>query len=150
MLKINKNSDWKKILKPEFKKNYFKKIESFLEQEKKAWKIIYPENKNIFKALNKTEFKNTKVIILWQDPYHGENQAHGLSFSVKKWVKVPPSLRNIFKEIESDLNMDKSKSSWNLKNWAEDWVLLLNSVLTVEKEKPASHSKIWWDIFYCL
>ena len=137
---------WKNKLKDEFKKPYFKKIEDFLDSEKKAWKIIYPKSENIFNALNKTPFENIKVVIIWQDPYHGENQAHGLCFSVSDWIRQPPSLKNIFKEIYNDLWIDYPES-WNLIRWSEQWVLLLNSILTVEAWKPASHSKLGWQNF---
>ena len=136
-----KNS-WKEHLKYEFKKPYFRKIEDFLDKEKKQWKIIYPENKNIFNALNLLELEDIKVVIIWQDPYFKENQAHWLSFSVPEWIKIPPSLKNIFKEI-----WKVEEKNWNLKYLVNQWVFLLNSILTVEKEKPASHSRIGWELF---
>jgi len=140
------HSSWEKILESEFKKDYFSIIESFLEAEKSIWKTVFPEEKNIFNAFNFTTLDNLKVVILWQDPYHWENQAHGLSFSVQKWVKTPPSLRNIYKELQLEYNY-KIPDHWNLETWAEQWVLLLNCILTVEESKPASHSKIWWEKF---
>lgn len=149
MLKIP--SSYKKILSEEIKKDYFKKIISFLESEKKAWKIIYPEEKNIFKALELTPFENIKVVILWQDPYHWENQAHWLAFSVpENQKKLPPSLKNIFKEIPHSVSLKVGKvmqRNWNLEYLAKQWVLLLNTILTVEKSKPTSHSKIGWERF---
>jgi len=144
MLQIPKT--YQDILSEEIKKDYFKKIISFLDSEKKSWKIIYPEEKNIFNALKLTNFEDVKVVILGQDPYHWEWQAHGLSFSVPEWIKPPPSLKNIFKEIQSDI-WEHKISGWNLANWANQWVLLLNAVLSVEKAKAASHSKIWWQNF---
>ena len=141
MKNLIKNS-WKNYLQNEFTKPYFKKIEDFLNKEKKQWKIIYPEEKNIFNALNLLELKNIKVVIIWQDPYFKENQAHWLSFSVPKWIKIPPSLKNIFKEI-----WKIEEKHWNLEYLVKQWVFLLNSILTVEKEKPASHSKIGWELF---
>lgn len=144
MLQIPKT--YQDILSEEIKKDYFKKIISFLDSEKKSWKIIYPEEKNIFNALKLTNFEDVKVVILGQDPYHWEWQAHGLSFSVPEWIKPPPSLKNIFKEIQSDI-WEHKISGWNLANWAKQWVLLLNAVLSVEKGKAASHSKIWWQNF---
>jgi len=133
---------WKNILKEEFEKTYFKKIEDFLDEAKKQWKIIFPEEKNLFKALNLVKIEDVKVVILGQDPYFKEWQAHWLAFSVPETEKIPPSLKNIFKEIwKSD------KENWNLEYLAKQWVLLLNAILTVEKEKPASHSKIWWEQF---
>ena len=137
----------------ELKKDYMEYIASFLEEEWKAWKIIYPKKQDVFNAFKYTDFDDVQVVILGQDPYHGAWQAHGLSFSVLDWVKVPPSLRNIYKEIDnqwfSSSHNDGSKGelSWNLEHWAKQWVLLLNSVLTVEAWKPASHSKIWWQQF---
>jgi len=141
------NNDWKEILKDELDKNYFKKIISFLKQEINNWKILYPESDNIFNALNKTSLKNTKVVILWQDPYHWVNQAHWLCFSVQDWIIPPPSLKNIYKEINNDLWIELNTKKWNLEEWTKQWVLLLNAILTVEWWKPASHSKIWWEMF---
>jgi len=129
---------WKQVIWSEFNKQYFKDIQDFLVSEKDSGKIIYPDNKNIFNALNITDFNDIKVVILGQDPYHWTWQAHGLSFSVQDWVKIPPSLRNIHKEIWVE------RKSGNLTSWAEQWVLLLNAILTVEAWQPASHSKIWW------
>jgi uracil-DNA glycosylase len=123
-----------------------KKIKSFLTEQIKSWKTIYPESKNIFNALNLTNFEDLKVVIIGQDPYHWEGQAHWLSFSVQEGITLPPSLKNIYKEIEDDIWVKKDNNG-NLESWALDWVLLLNSILTVEKAKPASHSKIWWEIF---
>ena len=141
---------WKKILLDEFKKKYFHDIVSFLWQEIHIWKIIYPDIKNIFAALNMCSFENTKVVILWQDPYHWVWQAHGLSFSVQDKVQLPPSLKNIYKELAQEGLLKKitqgESRSWNLSCWGKQWVLLLNSILTVEAGKPASHAKIWWEI----
>ena len=145
-MKLEINSSWEQIIWEEFEKEYFKKIEFFLEKEKKDWEIIYPAEENILRAFDLTHFDTLKVVILGQDPYHGENQAHGLSFSVPEWVKIPPSLRNIYKELHWDIWMD-IPSSWNLESWAEQWVLMLNSILTVRKSSPASHSKIGWSDF---
>lgn len=141
---------WQKHLASECSKSYMQDIQDFLITEKKAWKTVYPKSEDIFNALKYCSFEDTKVVILGQDPYHGPGQAHGLSFSVSNWVKLPPSLKNIYKEIESEwfLREDGGKQvSWNLEPWAKQWVLLLNSVLTVEASKPASHSKIWWQNF---
>lgn len=109
-------------------------------------KCIYPKKENIFNSLKLTSYSNTKVVIVGQDPYHGENEAHGLSFSVQKGVKVPPSLKNIFKELESDLNI-LPKEDGDLTKWAKEGVLLLNAILTVEKDKPASHRNVGWELF---
>ncbi len=143
---IKLDDSWLSYLEWEFEKPYFVEIKDFLKSEIEAWKTLYPHPKNIFNALNLTKFDEVKVVILGQDPYHWEWQAHGLSFSVPDWVRKPPSLQNIFKEIKTDLWKDISES-WNLERWAKEWVLLLNAILTVEKSKAASHSKIWWQNF---
>lgn len=142
----NYHKSWENILQNEFQKDYFWLIESFLEAEKWLWKKIYPKQEDIFNAFNFTDFNNLKVVILWQDPYHGENQAHGLSFSVEKWVKIPPSLRNMYKQLHQDYGYEIPQHG-NLESWAQQWVLLLNSILTVEESQPASHAKIWWENF---
>lgn len=136
------NNDWEKYLKNELEKEYFKKIEDFLNTQIKLEKTIYPKKEDIFSVFNKLKLKEIKVVIIWQDPYHWEKQAHWLSFSVQKWIKIPPSLRNIFKEIWKE-----GEQNWNLEYLVKQWVFLLNSILTVEKAKPASHSKIWWETF---
>lgn len=151
MLQLPKS--WLPHIWEELKKDYMKDIDSFFREEIKAWKTIYPDSKNIFNAFKYTDFEKIHVVILGQDPYHGAWQAHGLSFSVLDWVKVPPSLKNIYKEIESQgFPSPSRRGGWgevsgNLETWARQWVLLLNSVLTVEAWKPASHSKIWWQQF---
>ena len=137
---------WSIYLNSELDKPYMKNIWSFLEGVIKAWKTIYPDSQNIFNALNTTSIDDVKVVILWQDPYHWVNQAHWLSFSVQEWVKSPPSLKNIFKEIKEDI-WTPIPESWDLSKWANQGVLLLNSILSVEVSKPASHSKIWWQDF---
>ena len=121
-------------------------LKNFLIEEKKADKVIYPPNHLIFNALNTTPLDQVKVVILGQDPYHGPNQAHGLSFSVQKGVALPPSLRNIFHELHSDLGVPIPKHG-NLTHWAEQGVLLLNAVLTVEAGQPTSHQKRGWEEF---
>jgi uracil-DNA glycosylase len=146
---MNKNikihESWLKFIKSEFDKEYMKNIKKSILNYKKSGKIIYPKNNEIFNAINLTNFEKTKVIILGQDPYHGPGQAHGLSFSVKDGIKPPPSLINIFKEIESDLSINVEKGNGNLTRWAKQGVLLLNSLLTVEKGKPLSHKEIGWE-----
>ncbi len=134
---------WKKILKEEFDKAYFQQIVTFLKAEKASGKIIYPPGKLIFNAFNETPFSKLKVVLLGQDPYHNPGQAHGLSFSVPDGITKPPSLINIFKELESDLGIQPAKSG-NLEKWAQQGVLLLNATLTVRQNEPASHSKIGW------
>ena len=139
---INKN--WDIILKDELKKDYFKKLGVFVKNEYKN-KICYPQYKDIFNALRYTDYEQVKVVIIGQDPYHGENEAHGLSFSVRDDVKRPPSLNNIFKELESDLGIKKTNN--DLTNWAKQGVLLLNSIMSVVKDTPLSHKEKGWEIF---
>ena len=145
----NKNIEesWKNVLKDEFRKPYFKEIKEYLIKEKNEWKKIYPEEKNIFNAFNSTPFDEIKVVILWQDPYHWPWQAHWLCFSVLPWIKNPPSLKNIFKELESDLWIMKTKESGCLQKRAEQWVFMLNTSLTVREHKPMFHAKIGREIF---
>ena len=137
---------WKEKLQGEFDKEYFRNLVSFLHAEKAAGKTIYPPGSQIFNAFALTPFNNVKVVILGQDPYHGPNQAHGLSFSVPDGIPAPPSLKNIYKEIESDLGIEINKNG-NLENWAKQGVFLLNAVLTVRASEPTSHSKIGWTEF---
>ena len=137
---------WKEQLKGEFEKEYFQKLVGFLHAEKAVGKTIYPPGSQIFNAFELTPFNQVKVVILGQDPYHGPNQAHGLSFSVPDGIPAPPSLKNIYKEIESDLGVTVNKNG-NLENWAKQGVFLLNAVLTVEEHKPASHANKGWEIF---
>jgi len=140
---IQIEESWKKILKEEFEKDYFKQIVTSLKAEKSAGKIIFPPGPLIFNAFNKTPFSKVKVVLLGQDPYHGKGQAMGLSFSVPDGIPKPPSLVNIFKELESDLGI-KPPISGNLEKWAKQGVLLLNASLTVRQNEAASHSKIGW------
>lgn len=138
------NKKWDLILKDEMKKPYFEKLGIFVKEEYKN-KIIYPEYNDIFKALKLTDYDEVKVVILGQDPYHGEKEAHGLSFSVREGIKMPPSLRNIFKELENDLGIKRNKT--DLTDWAKEGVLLLNAILTVVKDTPLSHKQKGWEIF---
>lgn len=138
------NKKWDVVLEPEFKKDYFKKLGVFVKSEYNK-KIIYPEYKNIFNALRYTDFDDVKVVILGQDPYHGENEAHGLSFSVRKGTPMPPSLRNIFKELYDDIGVKRTET--DLTSWAKEGVLLLNSIMTVVKDRPLSHKDKGWEIF---
>lgn len=140
-----KEVSWKNILKNEFSKQYFIELEKFIEKEYLS-KKIFPQKENIFTAFNKTPFDKVKVVIIGQDPYHGEGQAHGLCFSVLPPTKIPPSLRNIYKEINRDLNLP-IPTHGDLTSWSEDGVLMLNSILTVEEAKPMSHQKKGWEIF---
>lgn len=136
---------WDEILKEEFEKKYFKDLITFVENEYKT-KTIYPYFPNVFNALKYTDYDDVKVVIIGQDPYHGTGEAHGLSFSVLEGVAKPPSLRNIFKELKDDLGINEP-SSGNLESWTKEGVMLLNSVLTVEKDKPASHQGKGWETF---
>lgn len=139
-------SSWLNVLEEEFSKDYFKNIKEKIIADIKEWIQIYPPLPLIFNAFELTHFDDLKVVILGQDPYHWENQAHWLSFSVLEWIKNPPSLKNIYKEIEQDLGI-KMSNSGNLESWGKQWILLLNAVLTVQAGNPASHSKIWWENF---
>lgn len=143
MIKICKN--WYKILKDEFEKPYFKNLLNFLTKEYSTC-TVYPSMENIFYALNLVKFEDIKVVIVGQDPYHEPNQAMGMSFSVPSSTKIPPSLANIFKEIESELNI-KCLKNGDLTRWAKQGVLLLNSVLTVKKGIANSHKNIGWETF---
>ena len=138
------NKKWDEVLSNEFKKDYFKKLGIFVKNEYNK-KEIYPKYNDIFNALRYTDYNDVKVVILGQDPYHGYNEAHGLSFSVKKGTPMPPSLQNIFKELENDLNIKKTDS--DLTSWAKQGVFLLNSIMTVEKDKPLSHKDKGWEQF---
>lgn len=138
------NKSWDKVLKNEYNSEYFKKLGLFVKGEYQT-KIVYPRYENIFNALRYTDYDDVKVVILGQDPYHGENEAHGLSFSVLEGVRRPPSLDNIFKELYSDLGVKRTNN--NLSDWAQQGVLLLNSIMTVIKDKPLSHKSRGWEIF---
>lgn len=134
---------WLVKLQNEFNSPYFENLSFFLQKEMSTQQI-YPNKEKIFEAFNQTHFEEVKVVIIGQDPYHGINQAHGLSFSVQEGTTHPPSLRNIFKELNSDLNIEIPKSG-NLLKWAQEGVLLLNSILTVKAQKPGSHQKLGWE-----
>lgn len=137
---------WLEKLQPEFEKDYMKNLRQFLVAEKEAGKIIHPASDMIFSSFNHTPFDQVKVVILGQDPYHGPGQAHGLSFSVQKGVRIPPSLKNIYKEINRDLSLPIPDHGY-LKSWADQGVLLLNSVLTVEQARAAAHQGRGWEKF---
>ena len=139
------NRQWDEVLKDEYNKEYFTSLLSYLDKEYEV-KKIYPEKENIFTAFKLTDYDEVKVVIIGQDPYHNYHQAHGLAFSVYPDSKIPPSLRNIYKEIESDLNIKMSKNG-NLTSWAKQGVFLLNTILTVEENKPGSHKSIGWTKF---
>lgn len=137
---------WESVLNPEFDKDYFRKLNQFLVSEQKAGKTIFPQMLDIFNCLFSTPFSKVKVVILGQDPYHGLGQANGLAFSVKKDIPIPPSLKNIYKEIKTDLGHE-IPSHGDLSNWARQGVLLMNSTLTVEEKKPGSHQGKGWEVF---
>jgi uracil-DNA glycosylase len=143
--KLHLHSEWKAFLKEEISSNNFQAIISALRIEREIHTIL-PANNMIFNAFNFTTPNNIKVVILGQDPYHGKGQANGLSFSVTNGVKTPPSLRNIFKELQSDLNLTISQNG-NLESWAKQGVLLLNATLTVREKKAGSHQKLGWELF---
>lgn len=146
MTEVKIEESWKKSLSEEFEKPYFRELSQFVRNEILAGQTIYPHPRNIFAALDTTPFNKVKVIILGQDPYHGPGQAHGLSFSVQEWVRNPPSLMNIFKEIQWDLGIPNPKNG-DLTRWAEQGVLLLNTTLTVRAGQPMSHAGKWWETF---
>lgn len=139
------DESWKRVLLPEFEKPYFMKLKNFLIEEKKHY-AVYPKGNNIFNAFNTTHFDHVKVVIIGQDPYHGEGQAHGLAFSVPDGVRFPPSLINILKELESDLGFPFPQSG-NLTKWAKEGVFLLNTVLTVRANQAHSHKEQGWEQF---
>jgi len=139
------NNGWKKIIDEEKEKDYFKKIESFLLEEFSTYRI-YPKKEDVFKCFELTDLNDVKVVILGQDPYHGENQAHGLCFSVNKGIKIPRSLMNIYKELKTDLGCS-IPSHGNLTKWANEGVLLLNTIMSVRESTPMSHANKGWEVF---
>jgi uracil-DNA glycosylase len=139
-------ASWKERLTAEFQKPYFRELKNFLMDEKQKGITVYPSGKRIFAAFNHTPFNEVKVVIIGQDPYHGEGQAHGLCFSVSDGIKTPPSLVNIFKELYNDLKVPVSTNG-NLESWARQGVLLLNATLTVRANQPGSHQNKGWEIF---
>ena len=136
---------WDEILKEEYEKEYFYKLLKKLQIEYRD-KTIFPPKKEVFKAMRLTDYNDIKVVIIGQDPYHGTGEAEGLSFSVKEGIRKPPSLKNIFKELHDDLGYNEPESG-SLIKWAQEGVLLLNAILTVEKDKPLSHKKLGWERF---
>lgn len=138
-------NDWQEIIGEEFQKPYYRQLREFLKNEYENY-TIYPKQEDIFNALQYTAYKDVKTVILGQDPYHGPGQAHGLSFSVKPDVKIPPSLKNIFKEMQADLGCDIPNNGYLVK-WAKEGVLLLNTVLTVRKGQAHSHKGKGWELF---
>lgn len=140
-------STWQALLQAEKQKDYFQALEQFVHSEREQGKQVYPPQEWVFSAFDYTPFDQVKVVILGQDPYHGPNQAHGLSFSVQAGVKTPPSLANMYKELAQDIDGFVIPSHGYLASWAEQGVLLLNTVLTVEQGKAHSHSKAGWEKF---
>lgn len=145
-LNLQLEPEWNKVLSDFFNKPLFEELTNFVETEYLN-KRIFPKKENIFKAFWNTPFSKVKVVILGQDPYHGQGQAHGLAFSVQDGVKVPPSLKNIYKEIEAEFGIKKDFTNGNLEGWTKQGVFLLNSVLTVVENTPASHQKKGWEGF---
>lgn len=145
MFKYLKEPTWRTLLESEFQQPYLKKLTTVLLEEQEKGQVVYPVLPNVFAALNATAFDRVKVVIVGQDPYHGEGQAEGLSFSVPNDVRLPPSLRNIFKELYSDLGVQRTQGC--LRSWAEQGVLLLNSVLTVTQGQPGAHQGLGWELF---
>jgi len=143
---IKLEESWRRLLQADFDADYMQSLSAFLQQEKSSGKLIYPPGKEIFNAFNATGFDSVKVVILGQDPYHGPKQAHGLCFSVQSGVAIPPSLRNIYKELEADVGCSRPQHGC-LTHWAEQGVLLLNAVLTVEASRAASHQGKGWERF---
>lgn len=138
-------NNWDKVLEEEYQKEYFRKIVLYINKAYKE-RPIYPPKNHILRALNLTDYNDVKVVILGQDPYHGIGEANGLAFAVNNGIKLPPSLKNIYKELNDDLNIPISTKG-DLTCWAKEGVLLLNSILTVEKDKPASHKNLGWETF---
>lgn len=145
-MNVNIETSWKEVLQDEFEQAYFRDMAAFLHQRKEEGAVIYPKGRDIFKAFALTPFEQVKVVILGQDPYHGPGQAMGLSFSVPDTVPAPPSLKNIFREIENDLGV-RMTGRHNLEKWAAQGVLMLNAVLTVEAGQAGSHGRIGWQTF---
>ncbi len=146
MINLKLEDSWNQKIGDELNKDYFKSLIKFLNNELDQGKVIYPHGCDIFNAFESTPYNKVKAIIIGQDPYHGEGQAHGLCFSVKPEMKTPPSLKNIYKEMNTDLGIEPHHNGY-LQSWAEQGVLMLNSVLTVEQKKPASHRKKGWEQF---
>jgi uracil-DNA glycosylase len=146
MTTVKIHESWKNVLGDEFSKTYMEDLRTFLKKEIGSGKKIFPPMNKIFNAFNLTPLTNVKIVLVGQDPYHGEGQANGLSFSVESNIKIPPSLQNIFKELFTDLRLT-SPQNGNLENWAKQGVLLLNSCLTVQKGSPGSHQGKGWEKF---
>ena len=145
-MNVKLNATWLEQLRSEIESDYFKQLLIYIDNEKKQGSTVYPPEDLVFEAFNRTPFDKVRVVILGQDPYHGKNQAHGLAFSVCRTEKIPPSLKNIYKEMTSDLNIEKPEHGC-LESWADQGVLLLNSTLTVREKEPKSHHNKGWERF---
>lgn len=143
---VKLDAGWQSVIGAEFDKPYMKSLKNFLQQEKDAGQVIYPRGPEIFNALNITPFDSVRAVIIGQDPYHGEGQAHGLSFSVREGIAIPPSLRNIYKEIDNEYGATR-RTHGDLTAWARQGVLLLNATLTVRESQPGSHQNKGWETF---
>jgi uracil-DNA glycosylase len=146
LTELLKGSSWFDVLADELRLPYMRELETRLDSERSSGKVLCPEPHNVFRALTLTPWESVRVVVIGQDPYHGDGQANGLAFAVNKGLKLPPSVRNIFKELNSDLNLPAPTSA-TLLGWAEQGVLLLNSVLTVQAHKPFSHAGYGWERF---
>lgn len=146
-MSLKLEESWKAVLEAEFKKEYMINLRSFLQSQQEEKRTIYPANRLIFNAFSHTPFDQVKVVIIGQDPYHGANQAHGLSFSVQRGVPIPPSLQNIFKELQAEYKGFQFPPHGDLSSWADQGVLLLNAILTVEASKAGSHQNQGWEQF---
>lgn len=146
-MSVQIEESWKEVLEGEFEKEYMLNLKAFLQKEKQEGKVVFPPGNMIFNAFNHTPFDKVKVVILGQDPYHGQGQAHGLSFSVQKGVTIPPSLRSIYKELKNDIETFTIPAHGELTKWADEGVLMLNATLTVRKGEPASHHNKGWERF---
>ncbi|MBM3401472.1 MAG: uracil-DNA glycosylase [Bacteroidetes bacterium] len=146
-MSLKLEESWKAVLEAEFKKEYMINLRSFLQSQQEEKRTIYPANRLIFNAFSHTPFDQVKVVIIGQDPYHGANQAHGLSFSVQRGVPIPPSLQNIFKELQTEYKGFQFPPHGDLSSWADQGVLLLNAILTVEASKAGSHQNQGWEEF---
>lgn len=146
-MSLKLEESWKAVMEAEFKKEYMINLRSFLQSQQEEKRTIYPANRLIFNAFSHTPFDQVKVVIIGQDPYHGANQAHGLSFSVQRGVPIPPSLQNIFKELQAEYKGFRFPPHGDLSSWADQGVLLLNAILTVEASKAGSHQNQGWEQF---
>jgi uracil-DNA glycosylase len=144
---IDLEPGWQNILRAEFEQDYMKSLREFLKEEKESGQVVYPKSSDVFNAFRHTTFDNLKVVLLGQDPYHGGGQAHGLSFSVQKGVTIPPSLKNIYKELQTDIPGFTPPAHGNLTQWADQGVLLLNATLTVRAQQAGSHQGKGWETF---